>query len=76
MATPTDIPFTGDNPIAYDISAKQSLNFIQDPPTEMKSKVQTWQHQMLIPFVVAGKLFAFHGPYPGKETHPKTVNRI
>lgn len=28
---------------------------------------------MLIPFVVAGKLVAFHGPYPDTKTQPKTV---
>ena len=30
---------------------------------------------MLIPFVVANKLFAFHRPYPTQETHPKTINQ-
>ena len=75
MANPTDIPFTDDNPIAYTISTKQSLNFIPDPPTKVKSKVQTWQHQMLIPFVVAGKLFAFHGPYQGPKMNRKAVGQ-
>ena len=75
MANPTDIPFTDDNPIAYTISTKQSLNFILDPPTKVKSKVQTWKHQMLIHFVIARRHFTFHGTYPTQETNPKAVNQ-
>ncbi|CAI8611144.1 unnamed protein product [Vicia faba] len=31
---------------------------------------------MLIPFSIAGKLFAFHRPYPTEENHPQKVNQF
>ena len=76
MATASDTLFnTGNNPIAFSVYGKQSLNYVPDPPSKVESKIQALKDQMLAPFVVANRLFSFHEPYQAQETHPKTVNQ-
>lgn len=46
---------------------------IPQPISTGEAVVKIWQRQMLIPFLVVGKLVSFHGPYPETKTQPNTV---
>lgn len=61
------------HPIPFNLAEKEGLTIVPQPPSNDPSKVETWQQQMLIPFMVVEKLFAFHRPLPDERTQPKKV---
>lgn len=64
---------TGSNPTAFKLSAKESMNRIPQPTSFDEAVVKNWQRQMLIPFVVDNKLYAFHVPFAEPKSSPKAV---
>lgn len=67
---------TGNNSIAFNLVEKESLTTVPHPPSNDPSKVETWQRQILIPFIEDEKLLAFHGPLLGERTQPKKVQNF
>lgn len=49
---------TGNNLIAFKLTAKESMNHIPQPVSSDEALVKNWQRQILIPFVVDRKLFS------------------
>lgn len=66
---------TGNNLIAFNLAEKESLTIVPQPPSNDSSKVETWQRQILIPFMVAENLPSFHGPLPDERTQPRKVQK-
>lgn len=66
----------GNNPIIFNLAGKEGLNIVPQPPSNDPSKVETWQRKMLSPFMVAEKLFSFHGPLLDERTQPKKVQKV
>lgn len=64
---------TGNNLIAFKLTTKESMNHIPQPTSSDEVVVKNWQRQMLIPFVVDRKMFAFHGPLADQKSSPKVV---
>lgn len=64
---------TGNNPITLNLTEEEILKPIAQPVSTDEAVVEIWQRQMLIPFVVTDKLFAFHGPYPDTKMQPKNI---
>lgn len=64
---------TGNNPIAFKLTEEESLKPIPQPASTEEAIVNIWQRQMLIHFVVADKLIAFHGLYQDTKMQLKNV---
>lgn len=64
---------TGNNPIAFKLTAKEGINRIPQPTSSNETVVKNWQRQMLIPFVIDRKLLAFHGPLADQKFSLKAV---
>lgn len=63
----------GNNPVAFQLTETDNMKPIPQTTSTDEVVVKIWQCQMLIPFVVTGKLVAFHGPYPDNQIQPKTI---
>lgn len=67
---------TSNNPITFNLAKKEGLTMVPQPPSNNPSKVETWQRQTLIPFMVTEKLLAFHGTLPDERMQPKKVQKV
>lgn len=67
-------PFdTRNNPVAFKLTAKESMDCIPQPTSSDEAVMKIWQHQMLIPFVVDRKLVEFHEPLAEPKSSTKFV---
>lgn len=61
------------NPLAFTISEEDESKGLQNAPqpTKNTTNIATWKTHMLIPFLIANKLLALHGPYPKPKSSPE-----
>ena len=75
-ATTAIRPSTGNNPIAFVISEVESTKPIPQPSSRDEAVTANWQRQMLVPFMVADRLFAFLGPLLDDKTQPTKLKEF